>query len=91
MPVTSLRLVSHRLVGHRQQNAKKSRGRDMTLPSTWRNLNTSTQSAQQAASPLLEAWLSKMADVWKTVVNNAPEQPAQFVFEMTAIVSACVR
>ena len=71
MPVTSLRLVSHRLVGHRQQNAKKSWGRDMTLPSTWRNLNTSTQSAQQAESPLLEAWLSKMADVWKTVVNNA--------------------
>ena len=32
-----------------------------------------------------------MAYAWKTVINNAPEQPAQFVFERTGIVSACVR
>ena len=32
-----------------------------------------------------------MADALKTVINNAPEQSSQLVFERTGIVSACVR
>lgn len=45
-------------------------------------------SAQQAATPVLEAWLPEMDDVWKAFINCAPEQLAQQVSETSGIPSA---